>query len=75
MPRGSYVLNVRSAAPVLPEGRKLSYDQYEAVLELYQAENAVQIARSIGADRFAPEAFNKAVALLDQARQTSTRHR
>ncbi|HUJ50695.1 MAG TPA: hypothetical protein VLW25_10865, partial [Bryobacteraceae bacterium] len=71
MPRGGYVLNVRSGAPALPEGRKLSYDQYEAVLELYQAENAVQIARSIGADRWAPEAFNKSVTLLDQARQTN----
>ena len=71
MPRGGYVLNVRTGAPALPEGRKLSYDQYEAVLELYQAENAIQIARSIGADRLAPEAFNKAVALLDQARQTN----
>ncbi len=71
MPRGGYVLNVRTGAPALPEGRKLSYDQYEAVLELYQAENAIQIARSMGADRWAPEAFNKAVALLDQARQTN----
>lgn len=71
MPRGGYVLNVRSGAPALPEGRKLSYDQYEAVLELYQAENAVQIARSMGADRWAPESFSKAVALLDQARQTN----
>ncbi len=71
MPRGGYVLNVRSGAPALPESRKLSYDQYEAVLELYQAENAVQIARSMGADRWAPEAFNKAVTLLDQARQTN----
>ncbi len=30
------------------EAEKLSYDRYEAVLELYQAENAVQIARSLG---------------------------
>ncbi len=71
MPRGGYVLNVRSGAPAPPEGRKLSYDQYQAVLELYQAENAVQIARSVGADQFAPESFNKAAALLDRARQTN----
>jgi outer membrane protein OmpA-like peptidoglycan-associated protein len=72
MPRGGYVLNVRAGAPSIPQGRKVSYDQYEALLELYQAENAVQIARSIGADRLAPEPFDKAIALLDKARQTNT---
>ena len=71
MPRGSYVLNVQTGQRV-PEGKKVSYDEYEATLELYQAENAIQIARSVGADRFAPESFNKAVALLDNARQTKT---
>ncbi|HLG96067.1 MAG TPA: OmpA family protein [Bryobacteraceae bacterium] len=69
MPRGGYTMNVQSTPVQMPEGRKIPYDQYEAVLELYQAENAVQIARSMGAGRFAPEPYNKAVALLDQARQ------
>ena len=69
MPRGGFVMNVQSPARV-PEGNKVSYDQYEAILELYQAENAVQIARSLSADRLAPESYNKAVSLLDQARQT-----
>ena len=68
MPRGGFVMNVQSPARV-PEGNKISYDQYEAILELYQAENAVQIARSMSADRLAPESYNKAVSLLDQARQ------
>ena len=36
-------------------------------LELYQARNAVQIARSVGAERFATETFNKAVTSLAQA--------
>ena len=36
-------------------------------LELYEARNAVQIARSVGADTFATETFNKAVTSLAQA--------
>ena len=36
-------------------------------LELYEARNAVQIARSIGADRFAAETFQKAEKSLAEA--------
>ena len=36
-------------------------------LELYEARNAVQIARSVGADRFAAETFQKAEASLARA--------
>ena len=36
-------------------------------LELYQARNAVQIARAVGADRFAAETFQKAEKSLAQA--------
>ena len=36
-------------------------------LELYEARNAVQIARSVGADRFATETFEKAEKSLAQA--------
>jgi outer membrane protein OmpA-like peptidoglycan-associated protein len=36
-------------------------------LELYEARNAVQIARSVGADRFAAETFQKAEKSLAQA--------
>jgi len=54
-------------------GEKVSYDRYEAVLELYQAENAVQIARSLGADQYAPESMSKAAALLSQAQGMNAR--
>lgn len=37
--------------------------------ELYEAENAVQLARIAGADRYAAESFQQAQAALDQARQ------
>ncbi|MBN2339120.1 MAG: OmpA family protein, partial [Acidobacteria bacterium] len=36
-------------------------------LELYEARNAIQIARAIGADRYASETFSKAEASLEQA--------
>ena len=44
----------------------LKLDQ-KVPLELYEARNAVQIARAIGADRFATETFQKAEKSLAQA--------
>ena len=58
MPRGQYTLNLQPAERrSVDAGARLSFDRYEAVLELYQAENAIQIAHSLGADRFAPDTF------------------
>jgi outer membrane protein OmpA-like peptidoglycan-associated protein len=37
--------------------------------ELYEAENAVQLARVAGAEKYAPESFQKANAALQQAEQ------
>jgi outer membrane protein OmpA-like peptidoglycan-associated protein len=74
MPRGQYTMNVQaSQLRSMEGGEKLSYDRYEAVLELYQAENAVQIARSVGADQYAPESIGKAAALLSQAEDMNAR--
>jgi outer membrane protein OmpA-like peptidoglycan-associated protein len=74
MPRGQYTLNLQAAQLRSMEGgEKLSYDRYEAVLELYQAENAVQIARSIGADQYASDSMSKASALLSQAQDMNAR--
>ncbi len=42
-------------------------------IEIYEARNAVQIARSFGADRFATETFNKAEASLAQAEAYQSR--
>ncbi|MGC9950265.1 MAG: OmpA family protein [Bryobacteraceae bacterium] len=44
----------------------LKFDRKQP-LELYEARNAVQIARAVGADRFAAETFRKAAASLSQA--------
>jgi len=43
-------------------------------LELYEARNAVQIARAMGADRFATETFQKAEKSLAEAEAYQKRH-
>src|SRR5579871_4870925 len=69
LPRGEYTLHLKPdslQSADMPQ-EKLPYDRYEAVLELYQAQNAIQIARSAGADRFAQDSISKADALLAEA--------
>jgi hypothetical protein len=63
--RGHYTFQAGSTAP--DSGRKVSLNEYEALLELYQARNAVQIARSLGADRHAEPTFRRAEQLLREA--------
>jgi hypothetical protein len=73
MPRGHYTY-VRPAreAPQPVAGQKMSMDQYEAVLALYQALNAIQIARAAGADRDAADTMRKAEQLYENARNLQT---
>src|SRR5271170_6585534 len=75
LPRGQYTLTIEPTRlrSINAEAEKLPYDRYEALLELYQAENALQIARSLGADRYAADSFNKAAALLTQAQDMNAR--
>jgi outer membrane protein OmpA-like peptidoglycan-associated protein len=75
LPRGRYTMTIQPAQlqSVGQEQEKLPYNRYEAVLELYQAQNAVQIARSQRAEQLAPEAYGKAEALLSQAQNMSAR--
>jgi hypothetical protein len=70
MPRGQYTLNIKpqelaSAHMNTPAG--VSMTEYEAVLELYQARNAVQIARADGAEQYAGDTFSKAEQFLNEA--------
>ncbi|MEX2260362.1 MAG: OmpA family protein [Bryobacteraceae bacterium] len=51
----------------------LKLDQ-KVPLELYEARNAVQIARAVGADRFAAETFQKAEKSLAQAEAYQARN-
>ncbi len=61
LPRGMYTHDgrARGFVPILV-GKKNPF-------ELYEAENAVQLARVAAADKYAPESFQKAVDALQQA--------
>jgi outer membrane protein OmpA-like peptidoglycan-associated protein len=51
----------------------LSLDLKNAPLEIYEARNAVAIAKSLGADQYASDTFAKAAASLDMAEKTLQR--
>ncbi len=66
LPRGQYTLNVQAAQLASAQMKAkpgVSMQEYEATVKLYQARNAVQIARADGAG----EALNRAQSYLDQA--------
>jgi len=54
LPRGHYTYTVPADVTAAgTNGQKLPMERYEALLEVYQAQNAVQIAKAQGADRYA----------------------
>src|SRR5579872_4636098 len=61
--RGQYTLNVN---PTDIRAMAIRLDS-KTPLELYEARNAVQIARWTGAERYAPDTFQKAVQGLENA--------
>jgi outer membrane protein OmpA-like peptidoglycan-associated protein len=73
LPRGRYtmVVNTGVTAQQRPEEetQKLPYDRYEALLEVYEAQNAVQMAQAMGADQYAADIFGKAENLLQEAQR------
>jgi outer membrane protein OmpA-like peptidoglycan-associated protein len=71
MPRGTYTYNVPAGPPTA--GRNVSMSEYEELVELYQAQNALQIAEAQGADHYAPEVFGKAKSEYENARQLQSR--
>jgi outer membrane protein OmpA-like peptidoglycan-associated protein len=60
LPRGTYTMQGRGRFVPIKVGKHNPF-------ELFEAQNAVQLARLAGADRYAPESFQKAVATLEQA--------
>jgi outer membrane protein OmpA-like peptidoglycan-associated protein len=63
LPRGMYTSEGKAAGFVpIHVGKKDPF-------ELYEAENAVQLARIAGADKYAADSFNQALAALDKAHQ------
>jgi outer membrane protein OmpA-like peptidoglycan-associated protein len=69
LPRGTYTYNVPSNQNAFATGPKVSMDQYEQIVEVYQAQNALQIARSQGAGQYAPEVMEKAEQAFRRAQQ------
>jgi outer membrane protein OmpA-like peptidoglycan-associated protein len=66
VPRGSYGWQGPENPPG-PKGPKVSIGRYEALLHLYQAQNAVGIAQLEKADLHAPDAFAAARRALSEA--------
>jgi outer membrane protein OmpA-like peptidoglycan-associated protein len=69
LPRGQYTWNVPSALESAAKGPKVSMPEYEMLMEIYQAQNAVGIARAANAERYAPNTLAKAQQLFDEAQQ------
>jgi outer membrane protein OmpA-like peptidoglycan-associated protein len=68
LPRGHYVYNVQEGEALAgASAARLSQDQYQSVVELYEARNAVQIAEAAEAGHYAPDTLGKARDLLVQA--------
>lgn len=73
LPRGQYTWEVpNKLRPGLPDGPRLSMDRYEALLEVYEAQNAIGIARAARADTYATPTFQKAEGLLAAAQRLQT---
>jgi outer membrane protein OmpA-like peptidoglycan-associated protein len=70
LPRGQYTWNVTGQlTEELANAPKVSQREYEALSELYQAENAVGVAAAARAQDLAPNTFSKSQQLLNEAQQ------
>lgn len=73
LPRGQYTWHVSdSLSAELQAAPKVSEREFETLTELYQAENAVGVAGSAGAQQWAPDTFTQAQVLLREAQQMHT---
>jgi flagellar motor protein MotB len=66
LPRKDFTWTAGSQAPAT--GKPVSKQEYDAILALYQAQNAIQIAEAQEAQRYAPESLARARQLYEQAR-------
>ena len=70
MPRGHYTWNVpASESAAVANAPKVSMSRYQAILQTYEAQNAIGIATSVGARQYAPDVLAKARQELAQAQQ------
>jgi outer membrane protein OmpA-like peptidoglycan-associated protein len=74
LPRGHYAWEVPPALQAAEaNGPKVSTREYEELIEIYQAQNAIGVARTAGAAQYASEALAKAETLLREAQQRHAR--
>jgi outer membrane protein OmpA-like peptidoglycan-associated protein len=74
LPRGNYTYDVqRGLAASAANSARVSWDQYQSLLELYEARNAIGIAQSADSGRYAPDTLAKAQDLLRQAYEARDR--
>jgi outer membrane protein OmpA-like peptidoglycan-associated protein len=73
MPRHGYTYNKPADFKSENEGPKVSMGEYETLLELYQAQNAIQIAQASGASQYAGEVLSKAQTQLQSAQSLHNR--
>jgi hypothetical protein len=66
LPRGHFTYDA-GAPPTSQTGTKVSMGEYEALVATYQAQNAIQIAKAAGADKYAADTLQKAEQLYRQA--------
>jgi flagellar motor protein MotB len=70
LPRGEYTWHVSDSLNAeLANAPKVSEREFETLTELYQAENAVGVAGSVGAQQYSPETLARARQLLQEAQQ------
>ncbi len=68
LPRQPYIYNTAAGEQPLAGGRQVGAQEYEATTALYQALNAIQIAQSQNADRYAPDQMSRARQIYNKAR-------
>jgi outer membrane protein OmpA-like peptidoglycan-associated protein len=73
MPRGQYTWRGPEADPDVANAPKVSMDRYEATLELYEAQNALGIARAANAEKYAAQTLARAQQLYNTAQSLNAR--
>lgn len=69
MRSGDYTWQVQVQPQADTNGQKVSMSRYEAVVEVYQAQNAIAMAQAANAETYAPDAFAAAQRALGEAQR------
>ena len=70
LPRGQYTWQIQdSLANGVANAPKVSMNRYEAIVEVYQAQNAIGIARAANAELYAPNTLAKAEQEFSEAQR------